>query len=72
MTSRNFETKISNCDVCNQISQLRRLQSKWICSNCIIRINTMIKQFEKANKTEELLEIMKRNFEPIYEWSEYE
>ena len=64
MTSE-YSKRISNCDICNETSKLRKLHTKWICLACINRINTMIKQHEKAGKTEELLEILKRFFNDI-------
>ena len=62
MTSE-YSKRISNCDICNETSKLRKLHTKWICLACINRINTMIKQHEKAGKTEELVRILKKNFE---------
>ena len=62
MTSE-YSKRISNCDICNETSKLRKLHTKWICLACINRLNTMIKQHEKAGKTEELVRILKKNFE---------
>ena len=52
MTNRNFETKISNCDICNQYQLLRIVyEDNWLCNSCVRRIKEVYKQNPNSELT---------------------